>query len=54
MAELEDVRDFMLKKNVKLAGKDAESFDAILQQDNLPIPEKWDAEITDSTVSPFF
>ena len=52
VAELEDVRDFMLK-NVKLAGKDAESFDAILQQDNLPIPEKWDAEITDSTVSPF-
>ncbi|WP_299094572.1 DUF3231 family protein [uncultured Metabacillus sp.] len=48
----EDVRDFMLK-NIKLAGKDAESFDAILQQDHLPIPEKWDAEITDSVVSPF-
>jgi hypothetical protein len=52
VAEQEDVCNFMLK-NVKLAGKDAESFDAILQQDNLPIPEKWDAEITDSTVSPF-
>lgn len=52
VAELEEVRSFMLK-NVKLAGKDAESFDAILQQDHLPIPEKWDAEITDSTVSPF-
>lgn len=48
----EDVRNFMLK-NVKLAGKDAESFDTILQEDHLPIPEKWDAEITDSTVSPF-
>ncbi|WP_237389795.1 DUF3231 family protein [Bacillus sp. USDA818B3_A] len=48
----EDVRSFMLK-NVKLAGKDAESFDTILQQDHLPIPEKWDDEITDSTVSPF-
>ncbi|MEH7237770.1 DUF3231 family protein [Bacillus sp. JJ1562] len=52
VAELEDVRTFMIK-NVKLAGKDAESFDSILQQDHLPIPEKWDAEVTDSTVSPF-
>jgi hypothetical protein len=52
VAVREEVRNFMLK-NVTLAGKDAESFDAILQQDHLPIPEKWDAEITDSTVSPF-
>jgi len=52
VAVREDVRNFMLK-NVKLAGKDAESFDTILQQDHLPIPEKWDDEITDSTVSPF-
>ncbi|YCA46144.1 DUF3231 family protein (plasmid) [Bacillus sp. JZ8] len=52
VAEQKDVRNFMLK-NVKLAGKDTESFDAILQQDYLPIPEKLDAEITDSTVSPF-
>lgn len=52
VAVREDVRNFMLK-NVKLAGKDAESFDAILQQDHLPFPEKWDTEITDSTVSPF-
>lgn len=52
VAVREDVRNFMLK-NVKLAGKDAKSFDAILQQDHLPIPEKWDTEITDSTVSPF-
>jgi hypothetical protein len=48
----EDVRNFMLK-NVKLAEKDAEGFNAILQQEHLPIPEKWDNEITDSTVSPF-
>lgn len=48
----EDVRNFMLK-NVKLAGKDVQSFDAILQQDHLPIPEKWDNEITNSTESPF-
>ncbi|MCM3601715.1 DUF3231 family protein [Robertmurraya korlensis] len=48
----EDVRNFMLK-HVKLAGKDVESFDDLLQKDHLPIPEKWDAEITDSTVSPF-
>ncbi|MCM3571070.1 DUF3231 family protein [Neobacillus mesonae] len=52
VAELEEVRHFMVK-NVKLAGKDAESFDTILQQDHLPIPEKWDADITDCTVSPF-
>jgi hypothetical protein len=52
VAVREDVRNFLLK-NFKLAGKDAESFDAILQQDHLPIPEKWDEEITDSTVSPF-
>jgi hypothetical protein len=52
VAVREDVRSFMLK-NVKLAGKDAESFDALLQRDDLPIPEKWNDEITDSTVSPF-
>lgn len=52
IAVREDVRSFMLK-NVKLAGKDADSFDAILLEDHLPIPEKWDAEITDSTISPF-
>lgn len=52
VAKAEDVRHFM-KKNVKLAGKDADSFDTILRHDHLPIPEKWDAEITDSTVSPF-
>jgi hypothetical protein len=52
VAKLEDVRNFMLK-NVKLAGEDAESFNAILLQDHLPIPEKWDADISDSTVSPF-
>lgn len=52
VAECEEVRNFMLK-NVKLAKTDAESFDSILQQDNLPIPEKWETEITESTVSPF-
>ncbi|WP_066248491.1 DUF3231 family protein [Neobacillus drentensis] len=52
VAVREDVRQFMLK-NIKLAGKDAESFDTLLQQDHLPIPEKWDDEITNSTVSPF-
>ncbi|WP_232490172.1 DUF3231 family protein [Neobacillus cucumis] len=52
VAKLEDVRDFMVK-NVTLAGKDAESFDTILQEDHLPIPKRWDAEITDSTISPF-
>ncbi|MGV3467199.1 MAG: DUF3231 family protein, partial [Heyndrickxia sp.] len=48
----EDVRKFMLK-NVHFADKDAESFNVYLKQENLPIPERWDAEITDSTVSPF-
>ncbi|GGE35070.1 hypothetical protein GCM10011391_12230 [Pullulanibacillus camelliae] len=52
VAEHEDVRKFM-SKNVKLAGKDADSFDSLLKQDHLPIPERWDNEITDSTVSPF-
>lgn len=52
VAELEEVRKFMLK-NVELAGKDAESLDVLLQQDNLPTPLRWDADITDSTVSPF-
>ncbi|WP_040203398.1 DUF3231 family protein [Neobacillus jeddahensis] len=52
VAKSEEVRNFMVK-NVKLAGKDADSFNTILQQDYLPIPEKWDAEISDSTVAPF-
>lgn len=52
VAKLEEVRNFM-QKNVKLAEKDVQSFDSILQQEHLPIPERWDAEITDATVSPF-
>ncbi|WP_261381570.1 DUF3231 family protein [Paenibacillus cremeus] len=52
VAKTEDTRDFMLK-NVKLAGRDAESFNKILKEDHLPIPESWDAEISDSTISPF-
>ncbi|MFD2043124.1 DUF3231 family protein [Ornithinibacillus salinisoli] len=52
VAVREDVRNFMLK-NVKLAGKDAESFDMILQQENLPTPDNWDNEVTNSTISPF-
>lgn len=52
VAKTEEVRNFMMK-NVKLAGKDADSFNSILKQENLPIPDSWDAEITDSTISPF-
>ncbi|WP_028608566.1 DUF3231 family protein [Paenibacillus harenae] len=52
VTEREDVRKFM-QKNIKLAGKDADSFNAILLQDDLSIPQRWDDEITDSTVSPF-
>lgn len=52
VAQTEDVRNFMMK-NVKLAGKDADSFNSILKQESLPIPDSWDAEITDSTISPF-
>uniref|UniRef100_UPI0028BE9FF3 DUF3231 family protein n=1 Tax=Cytobacillus sp. TaxID=2675269 RepID=UPI0028BE9FF3 len=52
VAKLEEVRNFM-QKNVKLAEKDVQSFDSILQQEHLPIPERWDAEITEATVSPF-
>lgn len=52
VAENEDVRNFMLK-NVKLSGKDADSFNNILKQEHLPTPESWDAEITASTISPF-
>ncbi|USK54209.1 DUF3231 family protein [Cytobacillus solani] len=52
VAKLEEVRNFMLK-NVKLAEKDVQSFDSILQQEHLPVPERWDAEITEAKVSPF-
>lgn len=52
VAGLDDVRKFMLK-NVKLAGEDADSFAAILEKDDLPIPERWDSDITDAKVSPF-
>lgn len=52
VTERQEVREFMLK-NVKLAGKDADSFDAILQQDDLSAPQRWDDEITDARVSPF-
>ncbi|WP_284645954.1 DUF3231 family protein [Paenibacillus silviterrae] len=52
VTEHEEVLEFLLK-NVKLAGKDADSFDEILKQDDISIPQRWDDEITDSTVSPF-
>ncbi|RAV00236.1 DUF3231 family protein [Paenibacillus sp. YN15] len=52
VAANEDVRDFMLK-NVKLAEKDADSFDQLIRQDDLTAPPRWDDEITDSRISPF-
>ncbi|WEG14650.1 DUF3231 family protein [Pullulanibacillus sp. KACC 23026] len=52
VAVREDVRQFMLK-NTKLANEDAESFNAILKEANLPIPEKWDDDILLTSVSPF-
>lgn len=52
VAEHQEVRDFM-QKNVRLAGKDADSFDKLLQQDDLSWPQRWDDEITDARVSPF-
>ncbi|MNC44088.1 hypothetical protein D3C75_929830 [compost metagenome] len=38
---------------MKLAGKDADSFDRLIQQDDLAAPPRWDDEITDSRTSPF-
>lgn len=52
VADHEDVTKFMMK-NIRLAGKDADSFDVLLRKDDLSIPQRWDDEITDSTVSPF-
>jgi hypothetical protein len=52
VAQVEEVRDFLLT-NVTLAGKDADSFDSILKEDDLSIPQRWDDEVTDSTESPF-
>lgn len=52
VAEHADVREFMVK-NVKLARKDADSFDVLLQQDDLSAPQRWDDEITDAKTSPF-
>lgn len=52
VAKSDEVRKFMAK-NVKLAGKDADSFDELLLQNGLPVPQKWDDEITNSAISPF-
>lgn len=52
VASNEEVRDFMLK-NTKLADKDADSLDQLIQQDDLVAPQRWDDEITDSRISPF-
>lgn len=52
VAEHKQVREFM-QKNVKLSGKDTDSFDTLLQQDDLAAPPRWDDEITDSIASPF-
>ncbi|MFB9330811.1 DUF3231 family protein [Paenibacillus aurantiacus] len=52
VAQEEEVREF-LRKNGKLAGQDADSFDAFLRDDHLSIPQRWDDEITDSIISPF-
>lgn len=52
VAEHGEVREFMLK-NVKLAGKDADSLDALLEQDDLSAPQRWDDEVTDGKISPF-
>ncbi|CAG7640337.1 hypothetical protein PAESOLCIP111_04125 [Paenibacillus solanacearum] len=48
----EDVREYMLD-GVQRAGKDIDSFVAILEEEQLTTPRMWESDVTESTVSPF-
>jgi len=52
VAQSEDVRNFLIGA-LERGKKHIESLAAILHQDNLPTPRTWDADVTNSTISPF-
>jgi hypothetical protein len=52
VAKSEDVRKYMMD-GLELVNQDVKSMNTLLQDDNLRIPRSWDADITNSTESPF-
>lgn len=48
----EKIKEYMIRGG-KLAEKHIKTFSKLLEQDNLPSPMTWAAEVTDSTESPF-
>ncbi|MCM3765545.1 DUF3231 family protein [Neobacillus niacini] len=52
VAQLQELKDFIWR-GVKIAGKHVEILETLLSQDHLPSPKSEDAEITNSTISPF-
>ncbi len=52
VASSQEVRNFMTRGK-QISAKHVEIFGSLLSEDDLPPASKWDAEPTDSTVSPF-
>jgi hypothetical protein len=52
VAKSQEVRNFMVRGR-DISAKHIEIFGSVLSEDHLPPASKWDAEATDSTVSPF-
>ncbi|MBP7332342.1 MAG: DUF3231 family protein [Firmicutes bacterium] len=46
------VRDY-IDRGIKLASKVSDTFSAILQKEDIPVPISWDTMVTESTVPPF-
>lgn len=52
VANSQEVRDYMLRGK-KIADKHIEVFTSLFHEDDLSLPQSWDSEVMDSTVSPF-
>ncbi|WP_174880711.1 DUF3231 family protein, partial [Metabacillus niabensis] len=51
-AKSKEVRE-ILKKGLDIKSKHIKLFSHILTDDNLPAPQSWDSDVTDSTTPPF-
>lgn len=52
VAKSKEISDY-IRRGEKICDKHYDILSAILSEDNLPSPPKWDAEVSNSTVSPF-
>lgn len=52
VSKSKEVREY-IQRGERLCDKQFDILNSILSEDKLPSPKRWDAEVTDSTISPF-